>query len=129
MLHPQTRMVDKQGVVIVTLLRWVVFGGLLAAAATSSSFGANVRGQLTCEGGRAPAVGIAVTFYNPQLGRTRPVFTGGDGMYYINVPAGQYNLEIWVYKQGTSPTQIYPIQIRDPQTDIPRVLVPVCTPQ
>jgi hypothetical protein len=91
---------------------------------------ASIRGQLLCENNSVPAVGIAVTVFNPQTGRSNPSFTGGDGMYYLNgIPAGIHTLEIWIYRSQGTPSMVYQIQVGEPHTDLPRVNLPVCQPQ
>lgn len=83
---------------------------------------ATIRGRLIHSNGY-PAGGIAVTVYNANTGRSSPAYTGGDGMYYIyNVPAGPYYLEVWVYPG--SPPVVYQVQIGEPYTDLPQVMVP-----
>jgi len=83
---------------------------------------ATVRGRLNHANGY-PAAGVAVTVINQQAGRSSPAYSGADGMYYIyNVPPGYYNLEVWIYPGG-APT-VYQIQVGDPYTDIPPLLVP-----
>jgi len=101
----------------------------LALLASHALEAATLRGQLRCNNGDAPAVGIAVTV-NGVRGRTTPFFTGGDGMYYItDVPAGQYVLEIWLSKRGNDPTSTQQIIIKEPITDVPPQVVPVCSAQ
>lgn len=92
------------------------------------SHAANLRGQLLCNGGNSAAVGMAVTLLSPQFGRTTTFFTGGDGMYYLNVPAGSYTLEIWTSRQINAPTLSYPIVVGEPMTDIPRIFLAACYP-
>ncbi len=75
------------------------------------------------------ATGIAVTVWNAQLGRSSAFFTGGDGMYYLTVPAGAYNLEIWLSRQTPAPTLVYNIFVSEPMTDIPQIFVNVCFAQ
>ena len=106
----------------------LVFVMLLAHSALSLA--ATIRGRLVCNGGQSPAIGIAVTVFNAQIGRSAPFFTGGDGMYYLNgIPAGQYTLEIWLYRQSPTPTNAYHINVFEPMTDIPPIFLPVCYAQ
>jgi hypothetical protein len=96
-------------------LAFVVLTTGLASAAT-------VRGRLIHANGYF-AAGVAVTVFNPQLGRSSPAYTGPDGMYYLyNVPPGYYNLEIWI-NPGGAPI-VYQIQVGEPYTDIPQIGVP-----
>ena|SRR5215467_8532756 len=101
-----------------------VFAVLLFAAVFSAvSQAAMVRGRLVHGANGYPTAGIAVTVYNPRLGRSSPSYTDGYGMYYIyNVPPGSYYLELWVYPSGNP--IVYPIQVGDPYTDIPQIAVP-----
>jgi hypothetical protein len=92
----------------------------LLAALSSAIQAAIVRGRLVR--GKAAAAGIAVTVLNPQKIRTAASYSGADGMYYIpNVKAGSYTLEIWVNRN--KPLN-FPIQVREPQTDVNPVNVP-----
>jgi len=71
----------------------------LLAVATSVS-AQTVRGRLNRQGpaGLSPAPYVKVTLYAPNIGRSSPIYTGIDGMYYFyNVPPGDYILEIWGY--------------------------------
>ena len=87
---------------------------------------ATVRGQLVCNNGAMPAIGVAVTLFSPQFGRVASFFTGGDGMYYFTVPPGAYTLQIWFVKASQVPNLAYPVIIGEPMTDIPRVNLPFC---
>jgi Carboxypeptidase regulatory-like domain len=107
----------------------LVMGCILLLLNSARSFAANVRGQLVCKQGQA-AIGIAVTVYSQQFGRSTAFFTGGDGMYYFNnIPAGPYTLKIWTSRKGNAPTNTYAIFVNEPLTDLPRVYLPVCFAQ
>ena len=105
---------------------WMLLAILLAVLAQPVfAASSTVRGRLTRvapNGQSFPAQGIAVTVYNPQLGRSSPAYSGPDGMYYLyNIPTGSYTLEVWA---SNSPLlfqiQVYP----QPYTDIARIAVP-----
>lgn len=101
--------------------------GLLLLAISQTAIAATVRGRLerrAASGAVYPAPGIAVTVYRRDLGRSAPSYTGPDGMYYLNVPAGSYSLEIWLSRDPRVPPRTYPIRVADPYTDIPPILVP-----
>jgi hypothetical protein len=83
---------------------------------------AMVRGRLLLMTARGPqpAAGIAVTVFSQRFGRSPPVKSGPDGMYYLyNIPAGFYTLEVWL-GPGAAPRP-YPIQVREPYSDIPQI--------
>jgi hypothetical protein len=88
--------------------------------------GAALRGRLERtipNRGRVPASGITVTLASKQRGRIATSVTQQEGMYYLNAPAGTYNLEVWV--RGTAgPPLVYSIQIKEPYTDIPAIVLP-----
>jgi hypothetical protein len=45
-------------------------------------------------------------------------------MYYLqNVPPGTYNLEIWVSTDPRVSPVVYVIEVVDPYTDVPPILV------
>ncbi len=96
----------------------------------SPAFAATVRGQLACAGGKSLATGVAVTLYSQQKVRTVPAFTGGDGMYYFNnIAAGAYTLEVWLSKNGTTPSVTYQMVVKEPSTDFPRATLAACSAQ
>jgi hypothetical protein len=105
----------------ILLLSLVVF------IATASVYAGTVRGRLDrrdAYGRVYPAAYVVVTLYNQQIGRSSPVYSGNDGMYYLyNVPPGPYLLEIWIYP-NQEPLR-YGIQVYDqPLTDIAPILLP-----
>lgn len=110
-------------------VRFMALSVALSSAGSMIAVAATVRGQLVCQDGKTPATGIAVTLNNAQTGRSSPAFTGGSGMYYLTSPAGQYTLEIWLSKQSKTPTASYPVTVKEPQTDVPRIPVSACSPQ
>ena len=86
-----------------------------------------VRGRLVRKGpsGQYGAAGVQVTIYSTdsKLGRSAAVYTGSDGMYYLNnIPPGPYQLEVWISKQQRL---TYNIQVRNQAfTDIAPIVVP-----
>jgi len=92
---------------------------LLPTAASA----AQVRGRVQhfYPSGLGPVVGVPVTVYNQQLGRSVVAYTDGTGMYYLGIPAGQYYLEVWA--SGNTPLVFGPFNVREPGTDIPPVTV------
>ena len=92
----------------------------LLAALSAGASAATVRGKLVR--GKASAAGIAVTVINGKRIRTAASYSGANGMYYIpNVSAGSYTLEVWVNRN--KPLN-FPIQVREPQTDVNPIAVP-----
>lgn len=98
---------------------------LLAVAEAASA--ALVRGKLERtdpRGSRLPAGGITVTVRFQNSRRSAPATSRQDGMYYIyNVPAGTCYLELWIGGTRSQPTT-YPIQVREPYTDVPPIKLP-----
>jgi hypothetical protein len=103
---------------VVTL--WMLFLLLRAAAGAAQIRG---RVQRVYPNGLGPVVGVPVTVYNPQIGRSIVVYTDGAGMYYLAIPAGQYYLEIWINPGGGPPLVFGPFNVVEPATDIPPVTV------
>jgi hypothetical protein len=101
----------------------------LLAGGGGWSYAASVQGQLTCGDGKSPASGIAVTVNNASDGRSSPSFTGGDGMYYFNLKAGTYTLEIWLSRSSSTPSQTETITVTEPSTDIRSIVLPSCKAQ
>ena len=86
-----------------------------------SAQAAVVRGQLQKvdeNGETIPLIGITVTVSNEEAGRSPAVQTDSEGMYYINVPPGDYRLEIWTSKKPRA----FKITVNDDAvTDIPAI--------
>jgi hypothetical protein len=98
---------------------------LLAAA---QAFGvATLRGQLNRKlpnGTQTPAAGITVTVLSQAKVRSARAISQQNGMFYLNnLPAGSYSLEVWV-KGTANPPIVYPIQVKEPYTDIPPIILP-----
>lgn len=104
--------------------RVAVFGVLLLVL-TGMANAATLRGRLMRvypNGVLGPAVGVAVTVYNPAIGRSPPSYTDSNGMYYLTVSQGSYYLEVWA-RPGAAPLT-YQIQVNEPYTDIPAITIP-----
>jgi hypothetical protein len=82
---------------------------------------ATVRGRLVRMSNRAPVVGVAVTLYSQTRGRSNAVYSGPDGMYYMNATQGTYYLEIWVSRDPRVRPLVYTIQVSEPYTDIAEI--------
>jgi hypothetical protein len=90
------------------------------AGAAVALHAAAVNGRLVHANGSA-ASGITVTLSN-ERGRSAPVQSDGSGAYTLpNIPAGQYNLEVWVNPRSPQTEQV---TITEPATSVPRVTVP-----
>jgi hypothetical protein len=54
---------------------------------------------ISMNGKRIPAENWQVTLYSDKSGRSAPVYTGSDGMYFFrNIAPGSYALEVWFSK-------------------------------
>jgi hypothetical protein len=106
---------------------WPLFGVLLMITLAQLASSATVRGQLdrvASNGAHSPAAGVTVTVRNQSGGRSVPVRTGQDGLYYLyNVSAGSYTLEVWASSDAKVPPKSYPITVVEPLTDIPPIAV------
>ena len=99
----------------------MLVGSAALAAVTVSAHAASIRGQLLHQNGQ-PAAGVTVTISDHKNYRSAPARAGSDGMYYLyNIPAGQYYLEVWVNPQTPA---VYQVTVAEPNTDMPRVMVP-----
>jgi hypothetical protein len=108
----------------IKVLRRVGFILILLLSVSACLQAATIRGRLVRNTpyGQIPAAGIAVTVWCEQLGRSAASYSLADGMYYIpNVPAGSYQLEVWI---GPQNALRFPIQVYEPNTDIPPIIVP-----
>ncbi len=105
-----------------SLTRTLILGTLLFLFLSPFANASTLRGRLIYSNG-APAGGFAVTVYNQALGRSVPAYTDATGMYYLNIPAGPYTLEVWVTRDPRVPPMNYPIQVAEPNTDIPPIRV------
>ena len=100
---------------------------LLLIVMSQAAVAATLRGRLERKapnGASFPAPGIAVTVYRADRGRSRPSFTGPNGMYYLNIPAGLYSLEIWFSRDPRAKPMVYQIKVSEPYTDIPPIFIP-----
>lgn len=104
---------------VLFLQRCAIVLVIVVALGVESANAARLRGRLerSDQHGRYPAQGIYVTVYSQTRGRSVAVKTDTNGMYYFDVPAGTYWLEIWVSK----PPRVYQIKIVEPATDIPPI--------
>jgi hypothetical protein len=94
---------------------------LLTLFANAWAFGSTVRGKLQRQGGR-PAVNVKVTIRNSNAERLPAVYTDTGGLYYFyNVPAGKYEIEIWISGQP----MVFTIGVSNDQyTDIAPITIP-----
>lgn len=104
--------------------RWALIGTLVALAPQIVGANSTVRGRLIRVGpqGTYPAVGVAVTVYSQQNGRSNPSYSGPDGMYYLyNIPPGSFSLQVW----ATKPPMVFQVQVSAQGfTDIAPIRVP-----
>lgn len=101
----------------IQLLAYAIVPLLLMFAVPIRTEASLLRGRLLrlLPNGQVVAVsGVSVTVFRADIGRSVPSVTDANGMYYLNVPAGDYVLEIWV----TNPPKAYQIRIVEPNTDI-----------
>lgn len=108
-------------------IRTVAFYIMIAGATLQIAHAAVLRGRLdriAPNGSRYPAADVVVSVYNPSMGRSSPYRTGGDGMYYLQIPPGSYYLEIWINPTPGAQPLVYQVQVGEPYTDIPPVVVP-----
>ena len=92
---------------------------ILVTFVALSANAARLRGRLerSDKHGRYPVQGVYVTAYSKSHGRSVGVKTDTKGMYYLDIPAGTYWLEIWV----SSTPKVYQINVVEPFTDIPPI--------
>jgi hypothetical protein len=105
----------------ITLLSLISLA-LLVALFPLPANAAALRGKLERideKGRHTPAVGIKVTVYQQETGRSSVSVTDANGMYYLNVRPGTYSLEAWI----STPPKTYPITVVEPNTDIPAIVV------
>jgi hypothetical protein len=68
---------------------------LTAVSIASIAHAETVRGKIVYPDGVTPHVNVAVTLESAGSGRSGTVYSGSDGMFYLeNVPPGQYSMEI-----------------------------------
>jgi len=106
------------------LLVLILFAAALLFVA-DPAYSQTVRGRLDREGpyGFYPAAYVQVTLYAPDRGRSLPVYTDVDGMYYFHdVPPGDYILEIWVSPDRPLSYRIHVFRRR--YVDIKPILLP-----
>ena len=100
--------------------RLVVGGLILLFALTAAA--ANVRGQLVYASDNSPAPYVAVRLNSTSRGASEYAYSEADGRYFIkNVPAGDYQLEVW---RGKRIILTIPITVREPDSAVEPVRVP-----
>jgi hypothetical protein len=108
-------------------LRRCALTGLLGLVLAQTATAATLRGRLDRRqpnGKVAPAAGITVTVFFPGIGRSVSARTGADGMYYLySVRPGSQTLEIWTSPDPRAAPESHSIQVRDPVTDVPPIVV------
>ena len=85
----------------------------------SSAFAETLRGKVVYADGVTPYTNVAVALESPSVGRSGTVYTGSDGMFYLEkVPAGQYTMEVKTARE----TKTFKVVVQaQPYTDIPPV--------
>jgi hypothetical protein len=83
---------------------------------------ATVQGQIIFTSSNAPAPFVAVRLNAPGKGPSEFAYSGNDGKYYLrNVPAGQYQLEIW---RGGKIILSIPVAVQEPVANLATTRVP-----
>lgn len=99
----------------------MTLGGFVLLSACAAK-AATVRGQLVYANNNAPAPFLAVRLNAPGRGASEFAYTGNDGRYYLrNVPAGEYQLEIW---RGGRVVRIVTVRVQEPVADVKTTAVP-----
>lgn len=113
----------KRQISLLSISRLVVWMLLVSATVTGNA--ASVRGrvdQISVNHQRTAMPGVAIIISGGRVGRSAPVYTDRNGMFYLqNIPAGTYSLEIWI--NGRPQPVVYRIQVNEPYTDIPPVVM------
>jgi hypothetical protein len=114
--------VTQADVVVVTIA--VLIG--IAGSFFSNPGIRTLRGRLEAAGpvGRCPARGIAVTVFRPDIGRSAPAYSGRDGMFCLNIPSGNYTVEVWCAPNGTEPPLVFHVEVKEARTDLPPIRLP-----
>jgi hypothetical protein len=102
------------------LIPLLLAGSLLGSATVSQ--GATVRGQLVFASNNAPAAYVAVRLNAPGKGPSEFAYSGSNGRFYLpNVPAGNYQLEVW---RGGKTVVTVQVTVQEPNTELTPVRVP-----
>src|SRR5690242_20183469 len=84
---------------------------LLGISQILNAAGLNGKLQRTLpDGGEAPVGGVTVTLWSQVRGRTIiPAVSRPNGTFHLDIPAGDYNLELWIRGVDNPPT-VYSIR-------------------
>lgn len=110
---------NKAFELIAVLMISLVIGvqSLVAASVKGRILQMGPTGELT------PVAGATLTTYTNKSGRSYPVTTDSEGMFYLTAPAGAYVLEVWTSRDPHQPPQTFPIKVTDPFTDIQSIIL------
>jgi len=100
---------------------------LFLFVASQNAIGAAVRGRLervAPNGQRYPVSGLAVTIYEPKLGRSAPAYSDSDGVFQLTAAAGAYTLEVWISSDPHKPPTKFPVSVVEPYTDLAPITIP-----
>jgi hypothetical protein len=97
-------------------LRGVLVCALLCSASPSNAALLRGRIQRSLPTGVIGLQGFAVTVYSQYYGRSQPTYSDGNGMYSLQLPPGQYTLEVWL-PNNPNPL-VFPIYVNEPNTDL-----------
>jgi hypothetical protein len=112
----------KRKLILVLLIIVIFFVGIASSYAQC-----NVRGKIVRSDSyyrtTYPVPYVPVTLYHRRQGRSRPVYTDVDGMYYFyNFPCVDYILEIWDLGFKYKPLS-FKIYVNQPYTNIKPITI------
>lgn len=89
---------------------------LVVLIVTAGAAIADVRGKVVYPDGVTPYEKVAATLVSDSAGRSGTVYSGNDGMFYLqNVPPGNYKLEL----KSARETKTFAISVKaQPVTDV-----------
>lgn len=83
---------------------------------------ATVEGQVVFASTGRPSAYVAVRLYSGSRGPSEFAYSGSNGKFYLkNVPAGDYELQIW---RGGRKVASLKISVQEPRTRIGAVRIP-----
>jgi len=102
--------------------RWLWAGTIIMLLSPLVGNASNVEGQVVFASTGRPSPYVAIRLYSASRGPSEFAYSGINGKFYMkNVPAGDYQLEVW---RGGKVVVSTTVSIHEPSTSLPPTRIP-----